>query len=561
MFKLENIKGKIVCEGRVYDSSKIKEIVSDIQKYITSNLNENENIVAIALPRSEYLIATIWALLEKKITFLPLDISMPKDRLMQMLKIAEVKAIITLSSINDFDSEIKKICLDKLVEKDKVEFVSNEDVAYMMFTSGTTGIPKAVMITYKGFENFMIGIQQRIPLGENTIIGCFTNVMFDIFFLESIMPLLYGGTIILANDIECNNPRLILKLISDYMINTLQMTPSRYKMLEYIDTQLSFLNNVSVLMLGGESITYSCVEKIQKKSNTRIFNMYGPTETTIWSTISELTFKNKVDIGTPIQNTKIYILDDNHRKVVDGEIGEICISGSGLAKGYKNDVNKTKQVFLECYDSIGEIIYCTGDVGYVDEDGNYYCLGRKDDQIKIRGHRVEIGDIESNLIKLLPIVDVVVCWKDERLIAFYISNETITRRMFYKALSMYVPEYMIPTEQYRVDSFIYTNSGKIDRYQMVNKLENSCEKKLDSKITADISIQVCNILSTLAKMPVEEIELKTELKELGIDSLKFVSLIVELEDIYHIQFEDDKMTMVTLYNVEQIVNYVKSIKE
>lgn len=574
MFGIKNINGNIITEERQLDAQQIQNLAYSIKNTVVKNVENEEKTVAIALPRNEYLIATIWALFDCRITFLLLDLDYPEERINEMLTLAKIETIITMQDVERAYDGRRKVFLDYLEEVTSNTQKSKKDneIAYLMFTSGTTGIPKAVMVTYKGMNNFLKAIPKKVPIQENTRIGCFTNVMFDIFFLEGILPLLYQGTVVLAGYNECNNPKSIIRLISERSINTLQLTPSRFRMLSYADKELSFLSHISVIMLGGEQVPYSLVEEIQKRGTVEIYNMYGPTETTIWSTVSNLTNKKEVDIGQPIQNTYIYILDENHRKVRVNEIGEICITGSGLAQGYLYNKEQTEKVFLNGTDEIAERLYCTGDMGYVDEIGNFFCLGRKDNQIKIRGHRVELEDIEAGFRRKADIDDISVCWDsdNEQLIAFYISMKFINEQELRKSMIDKIPDYMIPNEFIKVESFLYTKSGKLDRNLMLKKrieLEIR-ESYLDAEhdcMHTDMCFQekdeilesVIDILSEVAKLDRENIFEDSNLPNLGIDSITFVHMVVELEDMYDIEFDDEKMVISAFENVKGISDYVK----
>ena len=211
------------------------------------------------------------------------------------------------------------------------------------------------------------------------------------------MALNKGLTVVLADEEEQRNPKLMAKFIQDNAVDIIQMTPSRMQLLLNYDKELICLKSVKEIMIGGEAFPFGLLQTLQEKTTARIYNMYGPTETTIWSTISNLTYKDHIDIGRPIKNTEIYIMDDSLTLLPSGQIGEICIGGKGLAKGYVGRDDLTAEKFIYLPQKPNVRVYRTGDMGRHLPDGDLEYLGRTDNQVKIRGHRVELEEIESHL--------------------------------------------------------------------------------------------------------------------------------------------------------------------
>lgn len=359
---------------------------NDYNNYLKKHVNNSyNNKTMLIMRRTPDLIYSICMCFERNNTVIPIDPAYPKNHIQYIIKDSAPDEI-----ISDVDS------YDDLLQEKKLN-ITQDDVAYILYTSGSTGSPKGVEITYEALTNFIEGISEIIDFSPGKRIACFTTVAFDIFFLESIMALYKGLTVALANEDEQRNPRLMAKLIHDNAVDMVQMTPSRMYLLLNHDKELSCLKNVKEIMIGGEAFPLSLLKTLQAKTNAKIYNMYGPTETTIWSTVSDLTRKDRIDIGRPIKNTEVYIVDESLSILPDGQVGEICIAGKGLAKGYvgRNDLTAEKFIYLPQKPDVR--VYRTGDMGHYLPDGNLEYLGRTDNQVKIRGHRIELEEIESHL--------------------------------------------------------------------------------------------------------------------------------------------------------------------
>lgn len=238
------------------------------------------------------------------------------------------------------------------------------------------------------------------------------------------MPLYFGMTVVLGSKQEINNPQKQIQLIKCHNINMMQITPSALRLLCNIDMELSFLSNVQTIMVGGEVFPQEILSKLQFYPNLKIYNMYGPTETTIWSSVADLTDSSCIYLGAPICNTEIMLLNDDLCVVDDGIKGEICISGSGLAERYHNNEKLTKEKFCVLQQPFNKTVYRTGDIGVVDGNGKLLYVGRNDNQIKFHGHRIELEEIEATILSTDKVSIVVVCFDKEsdQLIAFYSSK-------------------------------------------------------------------------------------------------------------------------------------------
>lgn len=478
-----------------------------------------------------------------------------------MLKNADVEIVWTLSTVDYHFGDRQIVFLDETgSDLDRESSSYHNESAYILYTSGTTGLPKAVEVTRKGLMNFIESVPKIIPFQPGQIIASFTSSTFDIFFLEAIMPLFLGLTVILSNDEQQRNPSKVIQMLTQYNIDILQMTPSHLRLLHLLDKSFTCLKNVQTLMVGGEVFPADLLSKLQSYANLKIYNMYGPTETTIWSTISDLTKKDNVDIGTPIENTRVYLLNEQMQKSYTE--GEICIAGHGLAKGYKNNPVQTDKQFVFLPFEPFERVYKTGDIAKHDKNGNLIYIGRKDTQIKLHGHRIELEEIENILQTIKNIKMAVVCfdYESESLIAFYMAESLYNESDLLYELSKRLPLYMVPKKYVLVNQFCYTSNGKIDRHSLLEQFKN---EKSEAAIpenfveTDSIEITIIKLIADILKIKPVKFDFSLTPEQIGLDSISYINLIVKLEDEFNIEFADEVLSISDMKSLYHIVEMVK----
>ena len=528
--------------------------------------NSNVSKIAIMLGRNDLLLETIKNFFLHGITYIPVNPDLPDERIATILEESKPDAVITTNAYKNRIHNCKTIVVADDETMDIEGNCPDNEIAYIMYTSGSTGRPKGVMVRRESVYNFIDGISEVIDFSEGRSIACLTNVSFDIFFLESVMPLMKGMKVFLATEEEQNNPKAIAALIENSKVDMLQMTPSRMQLLLNYDKDLSCLKSVKDIMIGGEDFPEKLLHTLQEKTNANIYNMYGPTETTIWSTISNLTNKDTVDIGKPIKDTRVYIVDQELHIVPDGEIGEICISGKGLAKGYVNNEELTKEKFCPLLEKPEEIIYRTGDLGKMLPSGDLLCLGRTDSQVKIRGHRIELGEIEFFINQVDGVVQAVAAVaeksENEKIIeAYYTCSKPVTHAQISKHLSKKVPAYMIPAKYYEVDSFELTPNGKIDRKKLqlhiIQTLGNNRFSDSTAKNNSKVFEVIAATLSESLEIPMERVKIDEPLSELDLDSINFVKLVIALETEFDFEFDDNKLLISEFPTVLSLVEYIE----
>ena len=557
-----DLNGCLIFNNEMFYSDGLKKKVKAIEdKFSSNSIFDQNNLVAIAVPRSVYLIASVIACLDCGIVYLPIDIEgQPKNRINYALNSANIQTVVTLSSVNYDFGDRNIIYLDKCnIESDNIKLSFDSELAYILYTSGTTGNPKAVEVTRKGLINFIVSIPRIIKFAENDIIASFTNFTFDIFFLEAVLPLYCGMTVVLATKEQMENPRKSVKLLLDKKVTMLQSTPSRLRLLKLIDSELNCLKNLKTIMIGGEPFPVELLCSLQKIKDCNIYNMYGPTETTIWSSIADLTNTHEIHIGLPIHNTNFYLLDNNLNPVSKGQQGEICIGGLGLADGYLDNIKQTEKSFVYLPFKPFERVYITVDLGFYDENDKLIFIGRKDSQIKINGNRVELEEVEECLNSLKNIDISVVCFDFEHneLIAFYMAQYEIDEHETINELKQLIPDYMIPHKYVLIEKIYYTDSGKVNRKEMLNiyykKIANSDFDYNKSEIGKKITDIAVNILNS------KVIDMSEPLDLIGFDSIKYITFIVELENEFDIEFGEDKLTMASFKDMNELMNYLSNL--
>ena len=320
--------------------------------------------VAICMGRTADMIAAVLGVLKAGGAYIPLDPGYPAERLRYILDNSGTKLLLTDEAATkhiSFFGRTVTVSKAEHFEAVPVECVNqSEDAAYIIYTSGSTGNPKGVVISHRALHNFCMAVNRQIPFDETSVILACTTISFDIFVLESLVPLVYGSRIVLADEKQQMDAKALCSLIIAKGVNMLQVVPTRLQAFLSVNKPDVF-SKIRVVMIGGEAFGSELVEALRNSYSGRILNMYGPTETTVWSTIKELTNETTITIGRPISNTQIYILDEKLRPVPIGVEGDLYIGGEGVANGYFHNLALTRERFIpNPFSGVGRI-YKTGD--------------------------------------------------------------------------------------------------------------------------------------------------------------------------------------------------------
>lgn len=560
---LLNHQSSIIYENKVYDVNHLAEMINPICQAL-DNLNHQNLRVGIYLDSRLGQLCSILAVIAVKGIYIPISPSEPLERVQ---KITSQYCDVVITD-RDIDTGVPVMEYSTLKNSTSNYITENLEFMphYIIFTSGSTGEPKGVEVESHAINNFVEAISEMIDYTPGKKIACFTTVSFDIYFLESIMALYKGLTVVLANQEEQRNPKLMAKLIQDQAVDMVQMTPSGMQLLINQDKELTCLNGVTEIMIGGEMFSQNLLDTLQKTTSARIYNMYGPTETTIWSTVSELTHKDRIDIGYPIKNTEVYLLDSNLLILEHGKTGEICISGKGLAKGYVNSDELTAKKFVRLPQKLDTIVYRTGDQGRYLPDGSLECLGRMDNQVKIRGHRIELEEIEAHLNQMEGIQQSIVSVDESKegnkiLEAYYTSEKSIDQKKISSRLFTELPDYMVPVVYKRVKSFLMTGNGKIDRKRVSQAElvsdENSSDIVATEEALSDSKQKILDVILSCIDLNKNEVSLQSKLEAAKVDSVSFIKLVIALEKSFAFQFDNEMLLMNESLTFQSLIDYVE----
>lgn len=526
-----------------------------------------ESPIAIILKRSEFMVCVMLACLEAAIAYVMIDPAWPQPRIDHILNECGVEVVITQKEFAGRWGHYQAILMEDISRRIEHEGFSNpfpNRLAYILYTSGSTGKPKGVMVTRANIIAFVENLPKSVSFTNVQQVASFSAAIFDIFFLESVISLFMGLTVVLATEEECKNPRLIEQLIMRHPIDLIQMTPSKMRMLQSFDPQFQCLKSVKRILLGGEPFPLQLLKDLQNFTQATIYNMYGPTETTIWSTVSDLTDSRVIDIGTPLEQTEIYLMDENFKLVRDERVGEICISGSGVSIGYINNPQKTEEAFIALPELPGVRVYRTGDLGKRTAGGKFQWLGRSDNQVKIRGHRIELEGIES-VMDACPHIEKSVAFVHSndgfnQLGLIYLGRDGATEEALDQFARQQLPEYMLPNFYIKGDVLFYTDNGKLDRrqtaeyyIQLMSMKNKNCEEK--PNVDADVVLKIVG-----DNLMFHEINMATRLMDIGMDSITFIKIIVEIESQFNFEFEDHVLSVRAFEKVSDLIDYVDAHK-
>lgn len=418
--------------------------------------------IAILMDRTEDLVIAILATLHSGNAYVPIDPDFPSERISYMIKDAQASLMITDKN-NTSDIGYSVHALSQLYDGTIIKLPQSDELAYILYTSGSTGQPKGTMISHGNLLNLCIDMVDRIKLSSSSKFLSITTISFDIFGLELFCPLMAGSELVICSQEIARNPVLLVNYLNELNPSHMQATPTMWGMIvDHIN-----VSKPLTILTGGEALPIKLLQLLRSRSK-ELWNVYGPTETTIWSTAANLTHEPNPHIGTPITNTQCYILDENQHQVPIGVWGELYIGGQGVAQGYWNNQELTDRVFVSVN---GERLYKTGDRARWSHNGHILFGGRNDSQVKIRGHRLELGEVEVALMNYSPIKKALVAIQSspqgEVLVAYLIKRDEVKAdsldvekiRVF---LENKLPSYSIPSVMIEISEIPLTPNKKVD---------------------------------------------------------------------------------------------------
>ncbi|MBX9586952.1 MAG: amino acid adenylation domain-containing protein [Gammaproteobacteria bacterium] len=546
-------------EKLTYD--KLDKVTNRWANYLLENGLNKGDVVAVYIDRSIEMVIALLAILKAGGVYLPIDTTYPTYRVNYILDDAGAKFIFTQSSLlGIIDPKYLSLSIDILNSNlittvyDNLPLIelSYSDLIYIIYTSGTTGLPKGIQIQHKSVINTIYSIFRELKLSSNDKLLSFTSISFDISALEIFGPLLWGMELEIASSESTKTNSSLTKLMNESSPTIIQGTPS----LLFLMVNAGWKPKKGIKIIsGGETLTQSLANSILAMG-ANLWNVYGPTETTIWSTISRVYSNKKIVIGKPIANTAIYILDQRQKIAPIGVPGELVIGGDGITPGYINrpELNKKRFIPNPYSSSVAERLYRTGDLARWLPSGELEFIDRLDNQVKIRGYRIELEEIRTILLKFTSIKDCVVLkvgdnYNEAHLKAFFTlknPNMNFDISDLRTHLASYLPYYMIPDEFIPVEGIPINTNGKVDKEQILQLYASHHKKDIGNYNPVENPTEqlILNLFNKV--LSAKNIEPNDSFFELGGNSISAIQILSNIQDCFSISLSlPDILTLQT----------------
>jgi len=494
-----------------------------------------EDIVGIRLPRSEWLMVAIVGVLKAGGAYLPIEPNYPEERVKYMVTDSRCKVVLDEAEFGLFLASRDKWSSDNRTRKPEPS-----SLVYLIYTSGSTGQPKGVMISHRSLLDYCYGVIGKTNMGSCASFGLVSTIAADLGNTVIFPALLTGGRLHIFSETEVMDGQAVARA----EIDCLKIVPSHWKALQYRDQLVA---PAKCLVFGGEALTGDIIAMLREKfAVCEIYNHYGPSETTVGKLIKKVAPDSdelRVPLGKPFGSSRAYILDERQRIVPLGVVGEICLGGAGLSKGYLNNPELTAEKFIPDPYCNGALIYRTGDLGRRRPDGDIEFLGRGDNQVKIRGFRLEPAEIESVLssydeVRAAAVIVVDDGMGQHQLAAFMECGEGVDMEELKYRLAERLPAYMIPQHLVRIDGLPLTPNGKIDRKQL--RLPENTTVQNDRQIElpgSDVERRLVVLWSGLLGIKEETLGVGDNFFELGGHSLTAIRLVARIHEELNVRID------------------------
>ena len=546
----------------------LSDRVSDFASYLWEKGLRPGARVTISLERSPDFIMSVLAVLACGGVYVPIDLNYPNNRKELIIKDSQSAFFIGKRRSLSLDHDVNEININEFknencIEKHPLTFRADQkSIAYIIYTSGSTGKPKGVQVTHRNVVNLVNSMALEPGISTIDRISAVTSISFDAIIMETFLPLLHGATVVLVpEDIRIDGEAL-LKYVRQKKITVMWGTPTIWQIL--LDSGWDSPLTLKAL-IGGEPVPKPLADKLLQKCD-ELWNIYGPTETTVCALLTRISAAdNPIVVGSPIANTYIHLLGDGGNPVNEGDVGEIVIGGEGVSEGYLNREDLTNKSFVVdvLNGNNDSKVYFSGDLGVLRSDGRIQCLGRKDNQVKIRGHRIELGEIETHLQNYEDIARAFVVVDDkngpQRLVAYIQTGSgSMDVAQIRTYLEKELPEYMVPNHFVLLEHFPVTENGKIDKQKLPDpKRERPENAPLYKRPKSKIEQRIARIWADVLGMP--KIGVNDNFFEFGATSLLTQKTATALKNTWGYPVPVNKIYQFP--TVAQLSNYLEGAQE
>lgn len=538
---------------------------------------KEEVLISVVMERSFEMVKSILAILKAGGAYVPIDPHYPDQRIENILNDSQPTFVLTQARFEDkllaFHRDIivvdnKKNDQDATTNLNRVNHLEN--LAYVIYTSGTTGKPKGVMIEHRQVLNTLFGLQRRFPMTEEDAFLLKAPFVFDASVVELFGWMIAGARLVILEPEMEKDPIEIYRSVKKQKVTHINFVPSMLQVFVDMNTvnELQRLTELKYIFIGGEALTPKLAKTAKRlMPSTSLWNLYGPTEACIYTTGYSL--ENNLNtatlpIGRPLDNVEVFVLNSEGKLQPIGIPGELCIAGKGVARGYLNDEVRTKEKFIPHPYREGAVIYKSGDLVRWLPDGNIEYLGRKDYQIKIRGNRIEIGEIEYCLLQLEGVREAVVIDREDSfgnkyLCAYIVGDMKWSSKECYLYMVEKLPDYMIPRQFVHLDEMPLSPNGKLDRKALPQEEAASLVQEEYIAPRNEVEKQLVQLWSEVLGIEASLIGVTNNFFELGGHSLNAITLLTKMNK----QFNKDisLRDIFRLSTIESLAVHVEASEE
>ncbi|MBL7479521.1 AMP-binding protein [Legionella bononiensis] len=553
-----NQKRRAVVDDRTTLSYEdLKERIHAVYRTLTTlDISLLTHGVALFLTRSSQLPIAMISTLAAKVPFIPIAENTPAAARDLLIKETQLKTIFVDTQTEQLLSEdereaLQVINLDLIKNVDShlsMEPLLDNDIAYILFTSGSTGKPKGVMISYDNLNNFLCSMAVHPGFTQHDTLLALTAISFDISINELLLPLFCGGCVLIASTAVRSSHQILGEMINQDQVSVVQATPSTLNLL--MQSQWIWHNKRTLrLWIGGEALSADLVTFF-KRQNIEIYNMYGPTEATIWVSASLVHSASLISIGTPLANTSLYVLDSNGASMPLGMAGELVIEGKLVGQGY---INYPANSFKDGENGLKR--YHTGDKVIALAKDTLIYLNRYDEQVKVRGHRIELDEINSQIRKLIPNfigLTLLVPEPEAHLCVYYTSPTHLNVDQLKESLNKILPGYKVPQRFHFLEAIPLTNNGKVDKKKLLAyEVEQQDCPLIDDKEPTTFEQKILRLITQHFNVTISDLE--RSLLEYGFNSLSFNQLSFLCDQ--HLDFTVSPHQFYHLNTIKKLTEY------